>query len=115
MRLISWNVNGRYGAALAAQIEAVLDRHPNVVALQEVRKESLGTWRDRLAAGGLVQQLDSSTLLAIPGPSGRDYKRRYFNLIAATYPLEQLDGLEIAYPERYLAATACAGGIDFEL
>ena len=41
MRLISWNVNGRYGAALPKQIAGLLARSPDVVALQEVRAESV--------------------------------------------------------------------------
>ena len=34
MRLISWNVNGRYGPALAKQIAAVSEESPDLVALQ---------------------------------------------------------------------------------
>jgi exonuclease III len=53
LRLISWNVNGRYGAALGHQIAAVVGRRPDLVALQEVRAESLPTWLEGLARGGL--------------------------------------------------------------
>jgi exonuclease III len=48
MRPISWNVNGRYGPALARQITAMRDRRPDLVALEEVRAESLAAWRDGL-------------------------------------------------------------------
>jgi len=65
MRVISWNVNGRQGSALPRQIAALLDRGPDVVALQEVRKESLRVWLDAPQHGGLVHSLDSSDLLGV--------------------------------------------------
>src|SRR4051812_28098862 len=108
MRLISWNVNGRYGAALPEQIAAVADRRPDLVALQEVRAESADAWTDGLQRVGLDHVIDSSDLLARSAPAGRDYERRYFNLIAARRPLEALAGLDIAFPERYLAASVGA-------
>jgi exonuclease III len=53
MRLISWNVNGRYGPALGEQIAVISERGPDLVALQEVRAESLPRWREGLARAGL--------------------------------------------------------------
>jgi endonuclease/exonuclease/phosphatase family metal-dependent hydrolase len=115
MRLISWNTNGRYGPALARQSEAVGHRTPDVVALQEVRPESIDAWRSGLHDLELTHVLDSSELLLRPGPEGRDYKRRYFNLIASRWPLDALDDLELAYPERYLAAVVERPGGSLEL
>ena len=63
MRVISWNVNGRYGSALQRQIAAVCDRGPDLVALQEVRAESAGAWREGLERAGLSNMVDSSDLL----------------------------------------------------
>jgi exonuclease III len=103
MRLITWNVNGRYGASLPRQIAAVTDRGPDVVALQEVRLESVAAWRRGLAAAGLAHVRDSSAQLSTRAPVGKEYRRRYFNLIAARWPVRQLPGLAVAYPERYLA------------
>jgi exonuclease III len=112
VRLVSWNVNGRYGPVLAKQISAVAAREPDIVALQEVRARSWPAWWSGLAAAGLDYLVDSSSLLSHPAPEGAEYKRRYFNVIAARVPLVPLPTLDIAYPERYLAATA---GSDLEL
>lgn len=115
MRLVSWNTNGRYGQALPRQIEAVQTRTPDVVALQEVRRESLDAWRSGLRANELPHISDSSELLLRAGPPGRDYHRRYFNLIASRWPLSSLGGLDVAFPERYLAVVVKRPGQEFEL
>jgi exonuclease III len=55
-------------------------------------------------------------LLTVPGPEGRDYNRRYFNLVASRYALEPLPHLDLAFPERYVAAVALVGcGREIEL
>ena len=115
MRLISWNVNGRYGPALTRQIAAVRDRRPDVVALQEVRAESLPAWRDGLKHAGLAHVRDSSDLLGRPSLSGREYRRIYFNLVASRWPLRRLPEMRLEFPERYLAATVGRDGAEFEL
>ena len=51
----------------------------------------------------------------MPATSGRDYKRRYFNLVAARWPLERLPGLKLEFPERYLAATVARNDEALEL
>lgn len=115
MRLISWNVNGRYGTALGEQIAVVLERGPDLVALQEVRAESLPRWRERLGRAGLVHALDSADLLATAGPPGRDYRRVYFNFLASRWSVEQLPGLALAFPERYVAARVLRAEAEFEI
>ena len=115
MRLISWNVNGRYGPALPRQIAALAERGADVVALQEVREESVRAWRDGLSRSGLTHVLDSSDLIARPSLSGREYGRIYFNLIASRWPLQRLPDLSLEFPERYLAATVGREGAEFEL
>ena len=57
MRLISWNRNGRRGT-VASQATALLDRDPDVVALQEVTQTSLPMLRDALRAGGLIHTVE---------------------------------------------------------
>jgi exonuclease III len=49
MRLISWNVNGRVDDALRRQTAAVLERDPEVIALQELTLESHAQWCDATA------------------------------------------------------------------
>jgi exodeoxyribonuclease III len=77
---------------------------PDLVALQEVRRETVERWRTALQGAGLVYLLDSADGLAVTGPAGRDYRRRYFNLLASRWALERMPNLEIAFPERYLGA-----------
>jgi hypothetical protein len=60
-----------------------LNAGQTLVALQEVRKESVDRWLGGLAEAGLEHAVDSAKLLGSPGPPGRDYRRRYFNLISA--------------------------------
>jgi exonuclease III len=115
VRLISWNVNGRYGPALSRQLAAVCARGADVVALQEIRARSLSVWREGLERVGLQHVLDSSDLLAAPSLSGREYRRIYFNLVASSWPLRRLPGLQLEFPERYLAASVGRAGAGFEI
>ena len=115
MRLISWNVNGRSGPALPRQVAAVCERGADVVALQEIRAESLRVWREGLHHAGLEHVLDSSDLVAVPSLSGREYRRIYFNVVASRWPLRRLPGLELEFPERYLAASVARAGGEFEI
>jgi exonuclease III len=115
VRLISWNVNGRYGSALPRQVAAVRGRDADVVALQEVRAESVRVWRDGLKDAGLEHVVDSSDLVGVPSLSGREYRRIYFNVVASRWPLRRLPGLQLEFPERYLAATVRRAGAEFEI
>jgi exonuclease III len=115
MRVISWNSNGRYGSALERQIAAVCDREPDLVALQEVRAESVGEWRESLERAGLSNMIDSSDLREMESLSRRVYRRIYFNLVASRWPVERHPALELEFPERYLAATVDRDGDDFEI
>lgn len=109
MRLISWNVNGRRGRGAAAQWRALRCRQPDVIALQEVTRASLPSWRDELSAADFLV-VDSSGRLAVAAPEGHGYTRRYFNLIASRFALHEFDCLRVAYPERYLAAITTING-----
>jgi exonuclease III len=115
VRLVSWNVNGRYGPALPRQLSAVRERGADVMALQEIRAKSLGVWRDGLKHAGLEHMLDSSDLLALPSLSGREYRRIYFNIVASRWPLRRLPGLQLEFPERYLAARVRRAGAEFDI
>ena len=115
VRLISWNVNGRRGPALSRQLAVVRERGADMVALQEIRAESLGVWREGLKHAGLEHVLDSSGLLAVPSLSGREYRRIYFNVVASRWPLRRLPGLRLEFPERYLAVSVGRAGAEFEL
>ena len=65
MRLISWNVNGRYGPALERQIAAVAERSPDLVALQ--KSDTLYLNALFVLYGHLVGQTYSVPLIALRG------------------------------------------------
>jgi exonuclease III len=68
-----------------------------------------------LKRAGLEHVLDNSNLVAVPPLSGRDYRRIYFNVVASRWPLQRLPGLQLEFPERYLAARVGRAGAEFEL
>ena len=111
MRLLSWNVAGRK-AKLNKQAAAIDRREPDLVALQEVRRETLSSWRQHLGAAGLPWTVDSGDLLE---------SRRNFNLIASRWELEKLPDLqnpeptEEFHPERYVAALISSPSGEVEL
>jgi endonuclease/exonuclease/phosphatase family metal-dependent hydrolase len=133
MRLLSWNVNGRAGAQ---QRTSVLRREADVVALQEVTRQSYEAWIGSLVDGGysVVSTID---LAALRHPGTLDWKeplpdgvkrlgprpRRYFNLLAARGSLAGLPGLTfdedeyapIAFPEKFVSARAVFDGIQIDV
>ncbi len=138
MRLLTWNVNGRVGAALDRQLAAVLGRDPDIVALQEVTTTSYDGWCAGLIDGGysIVSTVD---LVALPYPRPPDsstypfppfppnsrepIRRRNFNLTAARHPICQLPGLSFqdaeealyAFPEKHAAARVRVEDADLEV
>jgi exonuclease III len=101
MKLLSWNVNGRVRTA-PKQAAKILDRHPDVVALQEVTAATRGSLRHALMDGGLTSVVDSFEVLEstshLTGP------RRYGLLVAARFPLQPLTEppFSVPWPERIL-------------
>jgi endonuclease/exonuclease/phosphatase family metal-dependent hydrolase len=116
MRVLSWNVTGRVKEALRSQLRKLLERSPDIVALQEVTGESYGAWCEGLTAKG-YSVVSSVELLALPYPDPT-IERRYMNLIAARHPLALLSGLSfdepdqarMAFPEKYVVARVCVDG-----
>src|SRR5204863_346906 len=101
MRLVSWNVaasrDGRKTARLGCQVDAIAGERPDVVALQEVTRDSDPQWGAALAERGLPHVV-STTHLLTPG-------RRYANLLAARWPLRSLpfaDSPDNDFPEKLL-------------
>jgi endonuclease/exonuclease/phosphatase family metal-dependent hydrolase len=93
----------------------VRERGADVVALQEIRADSLRVWREGLKDVGLEHVLDSADLVAVPSLSGREYRRINFNLLASRWPLRRLPGLQLEFPERYLAASVGRAGPEFDI
>ncbi len=106
MKLISWNVNGRVADAGRKQIEAVLGREPDVVALQELTVASYPQWCAALLDAGF-SVVSSEDLVAVPYPP--PIQRKYFNAIAARGAIAPLPGL--ALPR----SRAGAGGLPGEV
>lgn len=112
MRVLSWNLNGRTGGACRRQLDRVVGRAPEIVALQEVTRTSYPRWSEGLLAAGysLVSTIDLVRLpYALPGSK---IARKYFNMIASREPITPLPGLKFidpeqaqsAFPEKYIAA-----------
>lgn len=109
IKLISWNVNGRVGAALDRQAAALREEAPHVLCLQEVTVGSEPAWMERLASAGLTE-IETTTRLIGSG-------RRYANLIASHWPLARLSPteFEIPYPEKVLSAVVAAPSVALEV
>jgi endonuclease/exonuclease/phosphatase family metal-dependent hydrolase len=125
MRVLSWNANGRVKAAARRQIQAVLRREPDVIALQEVTRGSYGEWCRGLTEAG-YSVISTVDLVALPYPEPpypsppfpewkepHDHiQRKNFNLIASRLALAAMPGLSFpeadearyAFPEKHLVA-----------
>ena len=108
MHLISWNVNGRV-TRLGAQSHALHQRHPDLVALQEVVPTTVAQWRAHLAHSGLVYCVDS---FALQDQAPTERYRRYGELLASRCPLTPLPptAFAVPWPERLLSAVLAARG-----
>jgi len=103
MRLISWNVNGRV-RRLRDQVVALGERHPDIVALQEVKRTTASRLVSELVGIGLRRSLDSFSLAAdLSHLTGR---RQYGELIASRGPIEALspNAFRVPWTERVLSA-----------
>lgn len=100
MKLISWNVGARAGRA-AEQAEAMLGRHPDVVALQEATPTSFPILKKRLYAGGL-----SHFLSAVPANRPSNRSRATGVMIASRFNVfVDPDGLSlVSWPEKAITA-----------
>lgn len=134
MKILSCNVNGRVRAALDRQASCLLEREPDVLALQEVTMGSYPAWCERLVDAG-YETVSTVELLAAPYPpppypsppfppgAGRQIARKNFNLTAARHPIVALPGLSFedpdealfAFPEKYLAAEVIVDGRKIEV
>lgn len=138
MRVFCWNVQGRVEPTLGRQLRRVLERRPDVIALQELTVKSYPGWRDQLEDAD-YSVLSTERLIGEPYPEppyeeppfppprggGKrgHIRRTNFNLIAARHPIDMLDGLSFpdagerrfAFPEKYLAARVELYGATLEV
>lgn len=112
-RILSWNVAYRY-ERLPEQLAAVLERSPDLVALQEVTAQTAPRWRDGLEAAGYAV-LTTFELAADPailtGP------RKYGQLLASRWPISPLPQADLSapWPERVLSAIVMSPSGPLEL
>lgn len=92
LRLVSWNVACRKDRARQAAV--LLEREPDLIALQEVTRASAPEWRERLAESHLRYTADTVDRLD-------EYPTA--NLIASRWPLHELPPLVTPRPERFLS------------
>ncbi|MCX5691149.1 MAG: endonuclease/exonuclease/phosphatase family protein [Planctomycetota bacterium] len=100
MKLISWNTAKRVSRA-EHQAVALLERRPDIVALQEVNRRSLSILMNRLAAGGL-----NHVVSAVPLETKDSQARAIGVVIASRFPVSPVaDGLTLStWPEKCATA-----------
>ena len=123
VKVVSWNVKGGLRgdrSRARRQLELLVERDPDVIALQEITEDNYPAWDAGLRAAGyvLTSGLDLVRAPYPPPPYHPDSRtssqihRLYFNLIASRTGCEELPGLgwedpteaATAFPEKYLAA-----------
>ena len=123
MRILSWKICGQLAGLAQRQIDAVLERAPDVLALQEVSAGNYSEWCAALMGAGysIASAID---LTGVPYPDmSPPIRRRYFNLTATRGALAPLKGLRyedpeqaaVAFPEKYLAAAVLLDGTAVEI
>lgn len=98
LRLITWNTAARNGR-VQRQAEALLERQPDVVTLQEVTHAAMDSMMHRLSSGGLTHTLASCASAASTAKS-----RQTCVLIASRFPLVALEWVDFGWPEKALGA-----------
>jgi exonuclease III len=101
MRLISWNVMGGYGGRMADQVEALGERKPDIVALQEVTAKLAPVYREHLQRQGLYSIIDSFQFAMY---MTRLRGQSYGEMIASKWPLITSPvHFEVPWPEKVLS------------
>jgi exonuclease III len=134
LKIFSWNVERRVQTTLGRQLEAVLTRAPDIVALQEIKLGTYGDWSEGLRAAGYAI-VDSRDLVTLPYPpppypsppfpkqGEEQIQREPFNLIAARHRISPLAGLRFdhpeeakwAFPEKYTAARVTIDEVEIDV
>ncbi|MDQ2894055.1 MAG: endonuclease/exonuclease/phosphatase family protein [Actinomycetota bacterium] len=109
-RLITWNV-ARRSSGIVEQATALAARHPSIVALQEVTRQTFPLWRHAFALMGLSHfrtSLDAADPAREPAA-----RRRTGVMLAARAPLVDVERpLDVPWPETSLcAATGTPHGL----
>jgi exonuclease III len=102
MKLLSWNLAGRM-RHIPQQVELLISRMPDLVALQEVRCPGLPQLRALLRDSGPIHLIDSFELA--PCPAVLIGPRQYGLLIASRFPIRPWEPghFHVPWPERILS------------
>jgi endonuclease/exonuclease/phosphatase family metal-dependent hydrolase len=106
--VLSWNVAGRVGAVLEAQIAALAGCDADVLCLQEVTPTTHARWRAALQERGLHVEVSAF-------PPGARGSRRLATLIAGRSPLTLLPSPPLPWPERHLACLTLLDSVEVEV
>ena len=100
-RLISWNVAGRV-KKLADQVDSLSDHEPHIIALQEVTKTTIPSWRKELEERGywVITSFD-----LVDDPEVFKGGRKYAVLMSSRWPIKALPPMDFGVPwkERVLS------------
>ena len=101
MRLISWNVMGGFGGHMSAQVEALCERKPDIVALQEVTARTAPIYKGHFADHGYYSVIDSFQFAKY---MTKLRSNSYGELIASKWPLITSPvHFEVPRPEKVLS------------
>lgn len=115
MKLISWNIRAGGGDRRTRQLEALKERGPDIVALQEITPDAAAIYRNGLADLGLMYVADSFDLL-------KDQvlwtgSRKYGVMLASRWPFKNKPqcNVSLPWPERTLWGTIVSPGGEIEI
>ena len=114
MKIISWNVAYRVRKQ-QLQLDALISREPDIIALQEITSRTLQLWEEGLRKVGYKHITSSFNLNSknddFTGP------RRYGILVASRWPIDSVDqhSLVIPWRERLVSVLIHSPNVDFEL
>jgi exonuclease III len=111
--LLTWNTAGRSGR-IREQMDFILSIAPNLVALQEVRVNSIDIWAELLMAAGYE---NVSSIQARGGGTVFKGPRRYCQLTASSqHSLTPNDrNIDVPWPERVQSVLAENHGLNIEI
>lgn len=101
LRVVTWNV-ARRGTRIVEQATALATREPDVVALQEVTRQTVAVWRSAFELMGLVHvqaSLDDADPARAPAT-----RRTTGVMLASRTPLRTREAFAMPWPETALSA-----------
>lgn len=101
MKLVSWNIMGGHGGHMASQAEALCERVPDLIALQEVTAKIAPVYRELLNSRGYYSIIDSFQYARY---MTRLRSQSYGEMIASRWPLITSPvHFDVPWPEKVLS------------